>query len=623
MPAGKGGEIAHHTSDLSTIASHSREAVPPALSREDILAARFRLARVVPYQGATPPFISNLSLAILSGLLLVFAFPDWSLSTLAWIGTAPLILASARERRMWRSFLLGLVTGTVFYVGSSFWVTYSMHHYGGMPSWVAYLLAVFISAILGSFTGLFSMTLSRSVTRFGGWAILAAPFLWTASEWARLKITGMGWNSLGYSQAFDPVVIQTARFGGVYLTSAILVGVSAALVFAMVYIEKPRGLIVLTLMGALAVANLLYGQRVRSEKDEPGSVVLGVIQPNFPISGDWENPEFVSQMLDSEFKLSRDLMSADQTPAAKDDSRTRPRTGTSDRQPAQQSPTYENRSPASADPTSAGTQKPVEKIDILVWPESPLPLQYDRDPAFQQRLSAFASRNNVHVFLNSWESPDDSGVRNSAIAISTTGDKICEYDKIALLPYGEYVPGKGWIPFMDRVSAVVGDVTPGKAPSLCGIAGASVGTIICFEATRPELSRSIRLMGASVIVQLSDEAWFGPSAAAKQMLAHAVFRAVENNVDLIRATNSGMSARISRLGIVEETTPMFETSARKWRVKSIEVARRDSITFYTRYGDVFAVATAVTAILILALGFIPEKSRIGIRKPSKKQSKTP
>src|SRR5262249_38291721 len=253
------------------------------------------------------------------------------------------------------------------------------------------------------------------------------------------------------------------------------------------------------------------------------------------------------------------------------------------------------------------SEKPRGGIDIVVWPESPMPLQYDHDPGFQQTVSGFARRHNVHVLLNTWESPDNHGLRNSAIAVSQTGDKICEYDKIALLPYGEYVPGKGWLPFMDRVTAVVGDVTPGKAPTLCGIAGASIGTIICFEATRPELSRMIRLMGASSIVQLSDEAWFGPSAAPKQMLAHAVFRAVENNIDLVRYTNSGMSARISRIGIVQGTTPMFETAARKWRIKSTEEASRQSITFYTRHGDVFAVTAVAASVLILGLGFYPRK----------------
>jgi apolipoprotein N-acyltransferase len=584
--------------------SHSSEAIPPALSREDMLAAKMRPARVVQYQRARPPFLSNISLAILSGLLLVFSFPDWSLSTLAWIGVAPLIMASARERRGSRSFLLGLVTGTIFFIGSSYWVTYSMHHYGGMSLWVSYLAGLLIAMILGSFAGLFSMILSRSVSRFGGWAILAAPVLWPASEWARIQITTMGWNSLGYSQAFDPLLIQTARFGGVYLTSSLLVAVSAALVFAMVYIEKPRGLIVFTLAGVLVAANLLYGHHIRSEADNPGSVSVGVVQPNFPIAGDWEDPQFVNNMLEQLLKLSAELVDSNSEAATRD-------------------------GPHALIPHDSGSARQVDgqpekrerAIDIIIWPESPIPLEYDRDPVFQQKVAMLARRKDVYVLLNTWESPDGSGLRNSAIAVSPAGDKIFEYDKIALLPYGEFVPGKGWLPFMDRVSAVVGDVTPGKAPTLSGIAGASIGTIICFEATKPELSRLIRLMGASSIVQLSDEAWFGRSSAAKQMLAHAVFRAVENNVDLIRSTNSGMSARISRLGTIQGTTPMFETASRRWQIKSTDDAHQDSLTFYTKYGDVFAWGCAAASVLIFALGFIPEKSTIGVGRPSNKHDR--
>jgi apolipoprotein N-acyltransferase len=423
----------------------------------------------------------------------------------------------------------------------------------------------------------------------------------------------MGWNSLGYSQAFDPLLIQTARFGGVYLTSSLLVAVSAALVFAMVYIEKPRGLIVFTFAGVLAAATLLYGRHIRSEADPPGTVSVGVVQPNFPIAGDWENPQFVNQMLELQLKLSAELIDSNS------DTRDDPHASAApDSSGAVTSP---DEAGGNARQVDGQPEKRDRAIDLIVWPESPIPLEYDRDPVFQQKLSMFARRKDVYVLLNTWESPDDAGLRNSAIAVSPAGDKICEYDKIALLPYGEFVPGKGWLPFMDRVSAVVGDVTPGKAPTLCGIAGASIGTIICFEATRPELSRQIRLMGASTIVQLSDEAWFGRSSAAKQMLAHAVFRAVENNVDLIRSTNSGMSARISRLGTIQGTTPLFETAARRWLIKSTDDAHQDSITFYTKHGDVFAVGCAVASVLIFALGFIPEKSTIGVGRSSNKHDR--
>src|SRR5205085_2850552 len=151
------------------------EAVPPVYAREDLLAARFRLARVLPYQQSHAPFISNLLLAVFSGLLMIFAFPEWNWWSLGWVCTAPLVMAVVRERRFWGAFILGWTTGTIFYMGSSYWVTYSMHHYGDIAPWLSYVILLIFSATLGVFTALFAGLLALVIKRFGGWAILAAP----------------------------------------------------------------------------------------------------------------------------------------------------------------------------------------------------------------------------------------------------------------------------------------------------------------------------------------------------------------------------------------------------------------------------------------------------------------
>src|ERR1044071_865176 len=161
---------------------HSEEAVPPVYAREDYLARRFRVAKVLPYQQSTP-FVSNLSLAVFSGLLLVFAFPDWNLWSLGWVGAAPLIMAVVREQRFWRSFLLGTVTGTIFYTGSSHWVTYSMHHYGEIPMWLCYIILVIFSLTLGIFTGLFAAVFAQAIKRFGGGGVLLAPGILGGGGW--------------------------------------------------------------------------------------------------------------------------------------------------------------------------------------------------------------------------------------------------------------------------------------------------------------------------------------------------------------------------------------------------------------------------------------------------------
>jgi apolipoprotein N-acyltransferase len=559
---------------------HSEEAVPPVYAREDLLAARFRVAKVLPFQQASP-FISNLSLAIFSGLLLVFAFPDWNLWSLGWVGAAPLIMAVVRERKFWRSLLLGSVTGTVFYAGSSSWVTYSMHNYGGMPLWLCYIILVIFSATLGVFTGLFAAALALAIKRFGGWSILAAPVVWAASEWLRLQVTGMGWNPLGYSQAFQPAVIQVARFGGVYLVSAIMVAASTALVFALVYLERRRGIVVLTAAGLIAIATVLYGESLRPSINVSGSISVAVVQPNIPVDGAWDDPKFAEQMFLRHVSLSEQAIQANPRDAA-------------------------------SNGASSSSSEKTTSIDLVIWPESAMNFEYDRDSTLRRKLAEFTLRNRIYLLMNTWGFPvhvDGSESQyNSAVLISPAGEKIAEYDKNALVPFGEYIPARSWIPFMSGVKALVGDITPGNSLTLSEAAGAKLGTLICFETTRPDLARRMRSGGASALVQLSNEAWFGPTSAPRQMLTTAIFRAVENNVEVIRAANSGVAARIDRYGIVHGESPMFETATRTWKIKTENEARGDSLTFYTRHGDVFVIACAVVSLALFVASLAPKRA---------------
>jgi apolipoprotein N-acyltransferase len=477
-----------------------------------------------------------------------------------------------REQRFWRSLLLGTVTGTIFYAGSSYWITYSMHNYGEVPLWLCYIILVIFAATLGVFTGLFAGTLALAIKRFDGWLILTAPVLWASSEWLRLKATGMGWNPLGYSQAFQPAVIQVARWGGVYLVSAILVAASTALVFGVVYLQNKRGIVVLTAVGVVAIAAVLYGESLRpSGDDESGSVSVAVIQPNIPIDGAWDDPKFLREMFGRYLSLSEQAIQAN----AKDT------TFTSEKRSA---------------------------VDLVIWPESAMNFEYDRDSDLRRKLSEFTQRNRVNLLMNSWGFAENSTATepqyNSAVLISQTGQKVFEYDKNALVPFGEYVPARGWIPFMNRIKALAGDVTAGNRVTLAEVAGAKIGTLICFETTRPDLARTMRRDGASALAQISNEAWFGPTSAPRQMLTTAIFRAVESNIDLIRATNSGGSARIDRYGIVHDETPMFETATRTWKIKTQDESRADAMTFYTRHGDLFAVACVVMSVLMSGAGVV-------------------
>jgi apolipoprotein N-acyltransferase len=348
-----------------------------------------------------------------------------------------------------------------------------------------------------------------------------------------------------------------------------MVAASTALVFAVVYLERRRGITVLTAAGLIATVAVLYGESLRPEADETGSVLAAVIQPNIPVDGAWEDPKFVEQMFLRHISLSEQAIQAN----GRDGS---------------------NGSPSNDKTTN---------LELVIWPESPMNFEYDRDTVLRQRLAEFTRRNKVYLLLNSWAFSADTAASepqyNSAILISPSGEKIYQYDKNALVPFGEYIPARGWIPFMSHVKALVADITPGAAVTPGEASGVKIGTLICFETTRPELAIRMRSEGASTLVQLSNEAWFGPSSAPRQMLTSAIFRAVENNTEVIRAANSGVSARIDRYGIVRGETPMFETATRTWKLETVNDASGRGSTFYTRHGDVFAVSCAALTLLSL------------------------
>jgi apolipoprotein N-acyltransferase len=552
--------------------THLEEAAP-AYSREDLLASRFRVARVLPYQRSSPPFVGNLSLAIFSGLLLVFAFPDWSLWSLGWVGTAPLIMAVVREQRFWRCLVLGTLTGTVFYIGSSSWVTYSMHNYGGIPLWLCYVILIVLSAGMGIFTGLFAAVAGLSVKRWGSSAVLAAPMFWVGGEWARIKVTGVGWNALGYSQAFQPAVIQVSRIGGVYLVSAIMVAASTSLVYGLVHLEKRRGIVVLTLAGVIALGSLLYGESLRPSGGKPveSTAAALVIQPNIPIDGPWEDPRFVDEMTKRHLQLSEQAIQEDKR--------------------------------------SKSARAESTRIQLVIWPESTMNFAWDRDADLRRRVGEFTRRNQVYLLMNSWGFPAEptspESIYNSAMLVGPSGDRLFEYDKIALVPFGEFVPGRGWLPFAKQIHALVGDLTPGSEIRVSDAAGAKLGTTICFETTRPDIARRMRLEGATEFIQLSNELWFGRTAAPRQMLAHSILRAVENNTELIRSTNSGLSARVDAFGIVHDETPILATETRVWPLQTSE--GYGGTTFYARHGDLFAGACLILSIVTPAAALIWRK----------------
>jgi len=528
-------------------------------------------------------------LAVTSGLLLVFSFPRFDMAYLAWIALAPLVFviasqasqAGAGHLRPFRALTLGWVTGLVFTFLAENWIAHSMTSYGGMLTAVAYGVAFLFAAVLAIFTGLFSLGLSQLVRRFGWGAVSLAPVVWVSTEWLRPLVTGVTWNALGVSQWQNIRVAQLSRVGGVYLVSWEVAAASAFIVL-LVRGRTPasrRGATALALIGLL-----LLVVPFRAMSASGSRVMVAGVQPNIPLE-EPGNAVDVSEGLNQEIKLSQEAI--DQV---------RPR-----------------------------------KVDIVVWAEAPISLFYESDPEIRARLDKFAADTGCYLICNTI-THSDGRYFNS---VETVGGKpndgpMVRYDKIRLVPFGEYVP---WRAVLGRfVPAIVGSFTAGtqavvntlrvesERTSVAASGESStpqggiviehttslvrVGAFICYEAAYPNLVRQFVLNRATLLVNVSNDAWFGNTAGARQHLAHAAMRAIENERDLIRVTNSGVSALITSDGEVINQLPEFTPASRTWMAQT-----RSGLTPYTRFGDWFAIVCTVLSAAAIAASFMRFKGK--------------
>ena len=497
----------------------------------------------------------NWVLVLLSALLLVASFPDFNLWPLAWVGLVPLLVAIARNPAPRRAFLFGWLMGAVFFYASCYWLTYSMIHYGGLSEWLAYALLVPGALLVGAFPAAFAFALARLVRRWGTRALFAAPLLWVTFEWARLAVTGQLWNALGYSQAFHPWVIQSARWGGVYTVGFLVVSVNAAIAFALLN-QTAKTLTLATLVVASVAIVILVSAATAPAIQIPDQPVVTVValQPNVPMNP-VESPKEVQQLIDRHVRMSEGAL---------------------------------------------GELKRNDVPRIVIWPESPMNFRYAQDSEFRDLVGRFARDNHTAVIFNSQEPAPNNGFYNSALMVNEEGRLVAQYDKIRLMPFGEYVPLPHWLPGASAVRAIVGDFTPGTKYTLMPVGGEHAGVFICIESAYPWIARSLTAEGSEVLINISNDGYLGPTAVMRQHLGNVVFRAVENGRPLLRVTNTGISAYIAPNGAVKDATQSFQPAVRTWTVTRTTNER----TFYTRRGDLFVGACAVLSLLMVALSFM-------------------
>lgn len=527
---------------------------------------------------ACVPARSHSALAALSAFLLILSFPDFNLWPLAWVGLVPLLVAVGRVGRARQAFALGWLAGALFFYGSCWWLTHSMIHYGGLPRPLAYALLVPVVLVVGLFPATFALALAHLLrSRWGVYALVAAPPLWVASEWARLGLTGQLWNAVGYSQAFHPDIIQPAMWGGVYAVGFLLVSVNAAV--ALLLLRKNiRSFNLATLM-LIAVGSVFPLTALLNFADpgpdssgsQPQTVVIA-IQPNVSVNFG-RSPEETAALVNRHLTMSADALRAWEQ-----------------KQDAEAGRETERSRLAGTTPSTPNPPR------LLVWPESPMNFAYAKDEEFRALVGGFARRERTSVLFNSLEPAPGGGAYNSAVLVNEAGRLVAQYDKIRLLPFGEYVPLPRWFPPAWLVSGIVGEFTPGVNYTLLPLGGETrAGVFICFESAFPSIARRFTDAGADVLINISNDGYLGETPVLRQHLANAVFRAVENRREVLRVTNTGISARITPRGEVSDATGSFQPAVRTWPVARASGGK----TFYTRHGDLFVALCAAFSILLL------------------------
>lgn len=491
-------------------------------------------------------------LAAFSGLLLFLSFPKFGHWTVAWVALVPLF-ASLKGRDFAGALLLGLTSGLVFHVGLLYWVAGVVVQYGRLP----FALGFFVMFLLALYLSLYVSLFAAGVTYFDRRQIppvVAAPLLWVLLEYARANLlTGFPWGHLAHSQYANLPMIQIADLTGVYGISFLLVFVNAVLVDLVTRKVSRFQVVVELAVGSLFVA-AVYSYGVYRLADTTARIQstpakgVSIVQGNIDQSVKWD-PRFQEETIRTYVEYSG----------------------------------------------KAAVRNPY----LIVWPETATPFFFQQiDEKHQEVLSVARNARAFLIFGSpSYRRVDHSlHYQNSAYLLSPQGEILGRYDKVHLVPYGEYVPLRPFFPFIEKLTVGIGDFLPGEGFEPLALDAAKAGILICYEAIFPEISRAYRQRGASFLVNLTNDAWFGTSSAPFQHLAITAFRAVENRLFVIRAANTGISAFIAPTGEILSRTGLFETAILDGVFRVMEIR-----TLYSRIGDLFVYLCAAFFLVLCTM----------------------
>jgi apolipoprotein N-acyltransferase len=479
--------------------------------------------------------VLNLVLALASAGLLILVFPQFDLIWLAPAALTPLLIAMARERRPGRRFLLGWIAGVAYWFGVCYWIQFVLAFHGGIGDpggWAVFLLFCLAKAL---HMGVFALAAGVLMRRW--WAVPGVAACWVAVEVTHGSL-GFAWLALGNAGIDMGQPMRLAPITGVYGLSFVFAMTAAAMALAV--LRRPR----LQLLWIVAV--LLLPLLPRLPNADPGRDTALLLQPNISETEDW-TPAKVDQLERTQVMLSLEGV----------------------------------------------LNKPEKPPSIIVWPEVPAPIYYYEDPRFRSYANNLARSTHAFVLMGTVAHDPDGAPLNSAALISPEGVSVSRYDKVNLVPFGEFVP---W-PFQyiaTKISTEAGDFAAGKRVVVSPAGSHKLGAFICYESVFPNFVRKFADRGAEVLFNISNDGWFGKSAAREQHLRIVRMRAAENRRWILRSTNDGITATIDSAGRLRGTLPLY-TEATSYTGFNY-VAEK---TVYTRFGDWFPLLCALLTLICL------------------------
>jgi apolipoprotein N-acyltransferase len=486
------------------------------------------------------------------------AFPKTELFYLGWVSLIPLIFLLIKTKPV-KGFIMGLISGFCFYAVLLYWIPAVPIHYGGLSLGLSVLIYVLLALLLALFWGLFGLMVSFFSVHIPKLTFILIPFVWMSLEFIMTYLfTGFPWGLLGASQYKNIYFIQFASLTGVYGLSFVLVLFQSLLVFS----TKIKQKFILVLI-SLSLALIFHAGGFLSLKKTPPSkesFTASLIQGNTPASTD-----FSTQPLEKTFKMFQKHVSLS-------------------------GQAYKNGG------------------EMIIWPELSVPLcfscQFEPYNEFSKQLLQFSEATGCTLLVGTSEISyvdQNPYFYNAAVCVHPDAS-LSYYYKMHLVPFGEYTPYKKIFSFISKFTHAVGELTPGEKHKLHRFKNIPFGSPICYEIIFPSLVRKFVKMGAEFLVTITNDGWYGTSAAPYQHFSLAVLRAVENRRYLLRSATTGISGIVDPYGRVIEKSKLHTTT-----FINADITPQKSLTFYTKYGDLLPCTGLTLWFIFLILCFVKRK----------------